>query len=211
VLFVFALNTMVSSVALGQGVIPGGEDPGAGVMAEEAPEEPEKGSSLWGWLIGIGAAVAAGVGGYALAEDDSDDDEGGGDAAAEGAAAAAAAAEAAAAEEEEGFANVVFLTGQFSATTRPSGWLPALLPSITFSMPQGDFPGGVRDYVGSDGSTGQGGDYEQVSDLSVFIKVDDVFYLGKATVQSWDAIRLENGTMLYAVGDGGAYVQKVAK
>ena len=190
----------------------------AGQKIEEAAAE-EEGSSLWAWVLGIGGAVVAGVAAYLIADQDTDDAEDAATAAQASASAAetsaADAAAAAAPPAEQQFKYRVHITGTFNAAAgdyRPQGASVALMaPSITFQVPTDTFPGGISGYTSSATgvASGLGGDYEQVSDKSVLIRVDDVLYLGIATTLSQTKILLSNGIVLSAGPGAGVYLYKI--
>lgn len=216
-LVVFALYMSVTSIGQVWAQDRGEPIVGAdiGQKIEEQPAE-EEGSSIWGWIIGAGAVIAAGVAGYLIADKDSDDAEDAADAAAASAAAAEAAAAAPpAAAEEAKFKYKVHITGTFVAPngdyTQWGAGVANMTPSISFRTPYEDYTGGIWQYTRSDNGAASviGGDYEQVSDKSILIRVDDILYLGKATSISEDKIRLSNGIVMTATAGSGVYLYPI--
>jgi hypothetical protein len=217
VLFTLYMSVMSISrvVAQDQGEPIVGLDPGQQI--EEPVESEDEGGSIWGWVLGIGAVVVAGVAGYLLAEDSNDEaDDAATSAQASAASAEAAAADAAAAAPaaEQAFESSVHITGEFNADTgdytRFGAGVAPVKPAIWFRLPYDNYTGGIWKYTqSSDGLPSPiGGSYEQVSDKSVLISVDDILYLGKATAISEDRIMLQNGLVLRAEPGAGIYVYK---
>jgi len=195
-----------------------GLDPGQKI--EQPAVEDDEGGSIWPWILGVGAVVVAAVAGYLLAEDSNDEaDDAATSAQASAASAEAAAADAAAAvpEEEEQFESSVHITGRFYGQTQNYNAYGAtngvITPAIWFRLPYENYTGGIWKYVRSDtgNESAIGGSYEQVSDKSVLISVDDRLYLGKATSISQDRLRLANGLILRADVGAGIYIYKFPK
>ena len=175
-----------------------------GDAGEAVPQDSGKESSAWAWVLGAGAAVAAGVVGFLLSGDAKDEKSAAKDAAAEADASAAAAeanaaADAAAAPEAS---VTIFIRGTFTTTvTAPRVPGPGTFtPSITFSVSDlVTYPGGISGYTSS--QTGApvavGGKVEQNGSKTLFIWTDDGFYNGVATVVDDHTLRLEeNGYVL---------------
>lgn len=212
-----AIRVMAADGSGGEAIA--GADRRAGEAIVDEQPRAEKKSNIWGWVVAGIAVLAAGYGGFLLA----DSEDGEADDAKKSAGAAeesAEAAEEAAAATEAVFTYTVFITGTFKAN-KISAWCDGgadFTPSMTFQMAQDDYPGGVRDYSASykengvfdcgDASSGRGGSYEQVRDTSIMIRVDDSFYIGKATLSAEDTLRLANGTVLYAQQGARGYLLK---
>jgi len=219
---VFALYVSIASVgqvwAQDRGDQIVGVDHGQQIPPKDAPAEDE-GSSLWAWVLGIGGVIVAGVAGFIIADQDTGDAEDSASAAqASASAAEKSAADAAAAATppaEKKFKYKVHITGTFNAATgdyRPQGaGTASMTPSISFRTPYDEYTGGIYRYNrSSDGAqVTLGGDYEQVSDKSILIRVDDVLYLGIATALSQDKIQLSNGIVMTAGAGAGVYLYPI--
>ena len=206
------------------------DDQGTSVTKYEKPADEE--NKWMPWILGIGSAVVALVGGFVIADSNSSDASDSAEAAeaATAAAAAATAATAAAATAAASnqtaavtaaaadaqaaltaatdplgpFSTRIFVTGTFVSSARTTD-CGSFSPSITFSISQsGNFPGGVTDFRSSVdcATTGRGGLYEQVSDNQFLIRVDDQFYLGRASIVGTYQFRLDSGVTFSASSPG---------
>lgn len=208
-----------------------GEDVGAGVEEFKAPKEEE--NKWMPWVLGIGSAVVALVGGFLIADSNSSDAEDAADAAAASAAAQSASSAAAAAAQAAANSNTTAAVqaaaadaqAALTAATDPTGPFPNRLfitgtfvgdqqvgtcgpwtPTVTFNISQkGNFPGGITDFTSATvcGSKGKGGDWEQVSEFQILIRVDEIFYLGRANLRNGNEIVLANGALLRATAGSG--------
>jgi hypothetical protein len=171
-----------------------------GDAGEAVPQQTAGGSSMWGWIIGAGAALVAGIGGFLLAGDAADEKGAAKDSAKEAdASAAAAEANAAAAAAPAAAENAqVFIVGVFTATVQAS-WKsnPLFLPSITFTADVQNHSGGISSYTPSHALVGSmDGSYAPAGSHRVRIKTDDEFYNGVATLIDENTIMLEGGQVL---------------
>jgi hypothetical protein len=210
-----------------------GDDTGTSVVKFEKPAEEE--NKWMPWILGIGSAVVALVGGFLIADSNSSDAEDAAAAADASNAAAAAANAAAAAAQTAAVSNQtaaalaaaasadaalaaatdptgpfntrLFIAGTFIGDPQPSN-SPCgnFSPSLTFSISQaGNFPGGITGLTSSAdcASAASGGNWEQVNDFEILIRVNDGFYIGRARVRGTTEIILANGAVLRA-GPGAA-------
>jgi len=225
---VYAIQPVLGQVTSDEGLygerIQIGSDSGEPIVPT-APAPKQEGQSVTPWIIaGVTALGAVALGAVLLVDKVGDDKDDSDDAAADAArsaelaaAAAAAAADtaAAAAAPPSGFKNTITVTGTFSSDAAIPDECAGFTPSITFLVPQASgLPGGISRLNSSSEDTcganvPAAGTYEQVSDSSVFISVDDGFYLGKWTVESTDRLRKVSSPRagLILTGEGGAKVE----
>ena len=212
----FGLQTIVTP-AFGAEAARGGEPisaarDGGEPVSDRAPSG--HGSEIWGWVAGAAVIVAGAIVGYLLGDKskkDKEDAQAAADEAAASAAAADAAAAGAAPAGETPLKHTFYITGEFRGAPVTWGNPPVTFtPSITFAVQTGTL-GGIRDYVSSStaASSGLGGEYEQTGEHTIMLRVNDGFYMGKASDDGLYAIILENNVRLSAVG--GAIIRREHK
>jgi hypothetical protein len=191
-----------------------------GERVAERPTAPEaKRDRVWPWILGV---VAAGAGGWWLADQLDETDTKNKDAAASadaaGAAASAAAASGAAADTAAASAGGAAAAEEPAYTVHLSGTFKgdemqyqnaAFVPAISFSYTaSGTSDGNVTGYRESGTNTvlAGSGTYKQVGDKSVLIFVNHEFYAGQCLVINQSTIKLENSRVLTAESGAGAYL-----
>lgn len=189
-----------ADAAKGEPVAVGGD------VGEPVAPSAKKETQLWPWVLG---ALVAGLGGW-IVGDQLNDDDGASDAEkaaadAEKAAAAAAAGDGAATAAAASPTYKVFISGTFQGTDPGTGNNVGIIFSVANL---GADPGGISNYLlSSTGAlTGNGGRYDQAGKNTVFIQLDDSYYVGVAVVVSESQIRLQNGTLLIAQSGAKAQI-----
>jgi hypothetical protein len=203
----YALQPALGQISGGEGLygerIQLGSDSGEPIVPTAPARQQEEGKSIVPWVVAGATALGATALGAVLLVDkidqESSEAQDAADAAAKAAEAAAAAAAAsadaaaAAAAPPGGYKSWVNVVGTFSTQgASVGGQCPDFAPSITFTASPGPGqPGGVANFMSSADCdfSGQGGDYTQVSERSIYVNVNDGFYLGKWTTETAGRLR----------------------
>jgi len=214
----FVLQTICVPLCFAQGE--GAPDSGEAISVGGDSGEPvadmgsggRRSSGIWKAMLGLGAVLVAGFGGYLLG-DESEENKEDAEKAAQEAADSAAEAEAAAAGEDADRTKL-YITGCFEVSQAVSfNGNPPFTPAIKFAVETATYPGGVIGYESSDGTgwVDKGGTYTQGEGSTMFVSVPDGFYIGRIEKVSALSFWLCNDVgkyTFYATGDAKIYEYK---